>query len=299
MKRKVLVTGGAGFIGSNLVEKLLSLGNHVIVIDNESTDAHESFYWNENAENYKYDITDYDLIYSLFDKVDTVFHAAAESRIQPSIQNPQLAIKSNIVGTANVLQAAKENKVRRFVYSTTSSYYGKKNTLPNIETQQDDCLNVYCISKVTGEKLCKMYYDIYGLETISLRYFNVYGKNQPTKGQYAPVVGLFLKQKKNGTPLTIVGDGTQRRDFTHIDDVVNANILSMTCNLDSYGETFNVGGGKNYSILDLAEMISDNITFIPPRIGECKEVLSDTTKINKAMGWAPKTSLDDWIKNNI
>lgn len=296
---KILVTGGAGFIGSNLVEKLISLGHNVVVIDNESSDAHESFYWNNNAENYKYDITDYDLILPLFKDVDVVFHVAAEARIQPSIQNPQLAIKANVIGTANVLQAAKLNNVKRFIYSTTSSYYGNKNTLPNIETQQENCLNVYCISKVAGEKLCKMYYDIYGLQTISLRYFNVYGKNQPTKGQYAPVIGLFLKQKKNKLPLTVVGDGTQRRDFTNVDDVINANILSMTCELDTYGESFNVGSGKNYSILELANMISDNIVFIPPRIGESKETLSDTTKIKNTIGWNPTVDLDMWIKENL
>lgn len=296
---KVLVTGGAGFIGSNLVEKLISLGHNVVVIDNESSTAHESPYWNNNAENYKYDIADYNLILPLFKDVEIVFHLAAEANIQTSMQNPQLAIKSNIVGTANVLQASKENNVKRFIYSTTSSYYGNNNTLPNIESQQEDCLNMYCISKVTGEKLCKMYYEVYGLETISLRYFNVYGKNQATKGQYAPVIGMFLKQKKNKEPLTVVGDGAQRRDFANVSDVVNANILSMTCKLNTYGEVFNIGTGKNYSILEIANMISNNIVFIAPRSGESKETLSDISKINNAMGWIPKTSLDDWIKNNI
>lgn len=296
--KKVVVTGGAGFIGSNIVQKLLDLGYHVISIDNESAVCHNNFYWNPNSENYKYDICDYELISPLFKDVDYVFHTAAEARIQPTIANPLLAVKTNVLGTANVLQASRENNVKRVIYSTTSSYYGKKNTLPNVETQSEDCLNPYSVSKVAGDKLCKMYYDLYGLETITLRYFNVYGKNEPTKGHYAPVIGLFLKQFKNGDPLTVVGDGQQRRDFTNIEDVVNANILSMSCNLESYGEVFNVGYGKNYSILEIANMISDKIVFIPARPGEARETLSDTTKIQSAMGWKPSVNLADWILKN-
>jgi UDP-glucose 4-epimerase len=296
---KVIVTGGAGFIGSNIVDRLLADGHKVICIDNESAECNNSFYWNENAENYKYDICDYEKIYHLFKGVDTVFHLAAEARIQTTINNPLLAFKTNILGTANILQASKENNVKRVIYSTTSSYYGKKNTLPNVETQAEDCLNPYSVSKVSGDKIMKMYYELYGIETISLRYFNVYGKNEPIKGQYAPVIGLFLKQKRNNEPLTVVGDGLQRRDFTNVEDVVNANILAMNCTLDSYGEVFNVGCGKNYSILEIAEMISDDIVFIPPRLGEARETLSDTSKINKAMGWYPKISLDQWIKEQI
>lgn len=296
---KVLVTGGAGFIGSNLVDRLILDGHKVIVIDNESAICHEKFYWNYKAENYKYDICDYDAIFPLFKDVDTVFHVAAEARIQPAIQNPILTVKTNVLGTANVLQAAKENNVRRVIYSTTSSAYGKKNILPNVETQIEDCLTPYSVSKVSGDKLMKMYYDLYGLETISLRYFNVYGKNQPTKGQYAPVIGLFLKQYASNEFLTVVGDGTQRRDFTNIDDIVNANILAMSCILPNYGEVFNVGCGKSYSILEIAKMISDNIKFISPRPGEAKETLSNTNKIKNAMGWKPEVCLESWILDQL
>jgi len=295
----ILVTGGAGFIGSNIVDSLLHLGHNVTVIDNESSGVHEKFYWNDKAKNYKYDICNYEEILPLFKNIDYVFHLAAEARIQPAIINPLLAIKTNVLGTANVLQASRENKVKRVIYSTTSSYYGRKNSLPNVETQQEDCLNPYSISKVTGDKLCKMYFDLYGLETITLRYFNVYGHREPTKGHYAPVIGLFLKQNKEGMPLTIVGDGTQRRDFTHISDVISANLLAMNVKLNNYGEVFNVGGGKNYSILEIADMISSNVVFIPPRLGEAKETLSDTTKIKTQMGWEPKITITDWIKTQI
>jgi UDP-glucose 4-epimerase len=298
-QKKALVTGAAGFIGSNLVEQLIDLGYHVISIDNESATCHDNFHWNSKSENYKYDICNYDLISPLFKDVDYVFHMAAEARIQPTIINPLLAFNTNVIGTANVLQASKENNVKRVIYSTTSSYYGKKNPMPNIETQPEDCLNPYSVSKVSGDKICKMYSDLYGLETIVLRYFNVYGKNEPTKGHYAPVIGLFLKQFKNNEPLTVVGDGLQRRDFTHIDDVVNANILAMTCILEKYGEVFNVGYGKNYSILEVANMISDNIKFIPSRPGEALETLSNTDKIKKYLEWYPNVSLNDWIQSQI
>ena len=170
--------------------------------------------------------------------------------------------------------------------------------MPNVETQIEDCLNPYSVSKVAGDKLCKMYFDLYGLKTVTLRYFNVYGDRQPTKGHYAPVIGLFLKQRENNQPLTIVGDGTQRRDFTNIQDVVNANILAMTTELDTYGEVFNVGYGQNYSVNEIAGMISDNVTFISARPGEAKETLSDTNKIKTQMGWEPKVNLQDWIKSH-
>jgi len=219
---KSLVTGGAGFIGSNLVDRLLALGHEVVVIDNEYSDAHDQFYWNEQAQNYHYDIRDYDSTRPLYDGVDYVFHIAAEARIQPAIENPIEAVSINSVGTCTVLQCAREAGVKRVMYSSTSSAYGLKNELPNVETQPDDCLNPYSISKTNGEKLCSMYTELFGLPTVIFRYFNVYGERQPLRGQYAPVVGIFLRQRDAGEPLTIVGDGEQRRDFTYVGDVVNA-----------------------------------------------------------------------------
>ena len=295
---KVLVTGGAGFIGSNLVDRLILLGHDVTVIDNESAECNERFYWNEKAKNYKYDISDYFKIRPLFDKIDCVFHLAAESRMQPSILNPLQCIKTNVLGTTTVLQCAMEAGVDRVIYSTTSSYYGKNNSLPNVETQTEDCLNAYSVSKVAGEKLCKMYNDLHGLKTISLRYFNVYGHREPTKGQYAPVIGLFLKQNREGMPMTVVGDGLQRRDFTNIDDVVDANIIAATKDLadDAFGQAYNIGSGVNYRILDIALMIDkSNIAFIPPRIGEAQKTLADIQKAKDVLGWEPKVSLPEYL----
>jgi UDP-glucose 4-epimerase len=290
-----LVTGGAGFIGSNIVDKLIELGHSVICIDNESAECHEQFYWNSKANNYKYDICDYDKIAHLFNGIDYVFHVASDARIQPAILNPRKSIESNAVGTANVIELARINKVKRFIYSSTSSAYGKKAILPNIETQASDPLTPYSTAKVFGENLARVYYNLYGLETISLRYFNVYGDRQPLKGQYAPVIGLFLKQHEEGKPLTVVGDGSQRRDFTHISDVVEANILASEVS-HGFGEVYNIGYGSNYSIIDIANMISNDVKFIPSRIGEVQETLASNSKFKDLTGWIPKVSLMEWLQ---
>ena len=293
---KSLVTGGAGFIGSNLVDRLLEMDHEVVVIDNEYSDVHEQFYWNPKAQNYKYDIRDYENTRQLYDGVDYVFHIAAEARIQPAILNPIEAVSINSVGTCTVLQCSREAGVKRVVYSSTSSGYGM-NQSPNIETQPDDCLNPYSVSKVSGEKLCKMYTNLYGLPTILFRYFNVYGERQPLKGQYAPVVGIFLRQRAVGEPLTIVGDGNQRRDFTHVRDVVQANILAATKEVDSdvFGQLYNVGTGNNYSINQIARMISNNTINIAPRPGESRVTLANNQKLRRTFGWEPTVKLEDWI----
>ena len=299
MVMKYLVTGGAGFIGSNIVNSLVDAGHGVVVIDNESSDSHEYFHYNDRAKYYKHDICDYDKIKHLFENVDTVFHCAAEARIQPAIINPLKAVMTNSYGTCSVLQAAREAGVRRVVYSSTSSAYGLMNQIPNVETQSDDCLNPYSVSKVSGEKLCKMYSDLFGLETVVFRYFNVYGKNQPTRGQYAPVIGLFLKQAKENKRLTIVPDGEQRRDFTHVSDVVSANILASTVKMEKYGQVFNIGTGINYSVNELTNFISKDTVMIDPRIGESRETLANINKAKTVLGWKPKVILEQWISEQL
>jgi len=303
---KALVTGGAGFIGSNLVDKLLELDWEVVVIDNESSECNGEFYWNESAFNVKFDIADYTNTRPLYNDVDVVFHLAAEARIQPAIENPIRAVTTNCVGTCTVLQCAREAGVKRVIYSSTSSAYGR-NEPPCIETMTEDCLNPYSVSKVAGEKLCKMYYELYGLETIIFRYFNVYGERQPLKGHYAPVIGLFLRQAEDGEPLTIVGDGEQRRDFTHVSDVVNANIMAScskyskgtTADPRTFGQVYNVGTGKNHSVNEIANMISDNQVNIAARPGESRETLADNKKIFYTFGWKPKVSIDTWIETQV
>lgn len=295
---KSLVTGGAGFIGSHIVDRLVKMGHEVVVIDNESADA-EQFYWNDKAHNYNLDIRDYEKTRPLYEGVNYVFHLAAESRIGPAIANPINAVSLNCLGTCVVLQCARESGVEKLMYSSTSSGYGM-NSYPNVETQPDDCLNPYSVSKIAGEKLCTMYTDLFGLKTIIFRYFNVYGERAPKRGQYAPVIGIFFRQRAAGEPLTIVGDGEQRRDFVHVSDVVNANVMAAISNSDPdvFGQVYNVGNGINYSINEIANVISDNQINIPPRIGEARTSLADNLKLKSTFGWEPQVNLLEWIKGN-
>ena len=185
-----LVTGGAGFIGSNLVDKLLELGHKVIVIDNEYSDAHDQFYYNDKAYYVKQDICSYQRTRIFYHDVDYVFHIAAEARIQPAVENPLNAVRINALGTATVLQCAREAGVKKVMYSSTSSAYGLANESPNVETQPNDCLNPYSVSKVAGENLCKMYTELFDLPTVIFRYFNVYGERQPLRGQYLSLIHI-------------------------------------------------------------------------------------------------------------
>ena len=294
---KCLVTGGAGFIGSHIVLKLIELGHDVTVIDNESAKDINEPLWNNDAKNYKLDICDYKKTKNLYKGIEYVFHLAAEARIQPSINNPIDAITKNVLGTCVVLQCSKESNVKRVIYSSTSSAYGNNN-FPNVETQIDDCLNPYSVSKVAGEKLCKMYNDLYGLKTIIFRYFNVYGERSPIKGQYAPVVGLFLKQYYNNQPLTIVGDGEQRRDFTNVADVVNANIKAAFTEIEdsNFGQLYNIGNSKNYSVNDIAKMISEKVIYIEKRSGESRITLANSEKFKNIFNWSPLINIENWIK---
>ena len=295
---KALVTGGAGFIGSNLVDRLIADGHEVTVIDNESADSNEQFYWNPQARNYKYDVRDYTMVRRLYEGQDAVFHLAAEARIQPSIEDPLKAIENNVVGTATALECARVCRVKRFIYSSTSAAYGLKNTPPMVESMPTDCLNPYSVSKVGGEELCRMYARLYGMETVTFRYFNEYGERQPLRGQYAPVIGIFLRQRAAGEPMTIVGDGTQRRDFTYVGDVVEANLRAATMTQPQdyeWGHVYNIGTGRNYSINEIAALMGGEIAFIPPRPAESKLSLANASKARNEIGWTPKVRLEDWI----
>ena len=294
-----IVTGGAGFIGSHIVEKLKRLDHMVVVIDNEYSD-NDNFHWRKDTLNVNIDITHYKALKKAFTGADYIFHCAAEARIGPAIENPVNAVNINTIGTCNVLQCAREVGAKKVLYSSTSSGYGL-NEAPNIETQPDDCLNPYSVSKIAGEKLCKMYTDLYGLNTIIFRYFNVFGERAPRKGQYAPVTGIFLRQKAAGEPLTIVGDGEQRRDYIYVKDVANANVMAAISNPDddAYGQVYNVGSGKNYSVNEIASFISDDTINIPPRIGEARNSLANIDKIKKTFAWKPEVDVEQWIKTQL
>ena len=299
-----LVTGGAGFIGSHLVDKLLEMGHQVTVVDNESSICNQKFYWNDKAWNVKADISDAQVMEQVFScvnegmpKIDWVFHLAAYSRIQIALKNPVGCVRTNVLGTTTLLQNAREHGVKAFVNSSTSSSYGLKNEPPLREDMTPDCLNPYSVSKVAAENMCNMYSDLFDLNIVNLRYFNVYGDRQPLLGQYAPVVGLFLEQWKKGEAFTIVGDGEQRRDFTHVDDVVKANIAAAERASDISGELINVGTGTNYSVNQIADMICNQYTknFIPPRPAEARVTLADISKAKKLLGYMPSIQISDWI----
>lgn len=296
---KVIVTGGCGFIGSHIVDRLIELNNKVLVIDDLSASENEKFYFNENAEYHKIDICEKDKIEKLFEGVDYVFHLAAESRIQPAIKNPSRAYNVNVMGTLNILELSKKYKIKRIMYSSTSSVYGLTNQLPTSENVSIDCLNPYAHSKYTGEELFRQYWKEYNIDSVIFRYFNVFGERSPIKGQYAPVVGIFLNQLKNNTDLTIVGDGMKKRDFIYVGDIVTANIDAMNYNGNLESKTINIGSGSNITIKDIADLISDNQIHIETRPGEAENTLADITNAKYILDFKPKTNVKDWIKTNL
>ena len=287
-----VVTGGAGFIGSNLVERLLERGDQVVVIDNESANTHDEVYWNPNAMNVKGDVTDFSLLKNACINADCIYHLAADISIQYSIENPTESYKNNVVGTLNVLEVARVLGIKKVVFSSTAAIYGSTSE-PCVETDRPDPLNPYSVSKLAGENLMKMYNDLYGIETVSLRYFNVYGPRQAHKGQYAPVIGIFQKQKFEGKPLTIIGDGNQTRDFIHVADVAHANM--MVAEKDIVG-VFNVGSGTEYSVNQIASLTNNphGTTTMPSREGEARRSISDNSKL-KNIGWQPRIGLEAWM----
>lgn len=289
-----LVTGGCGFIGSHIVDKLVEMKHDVIVIDDLSADENEEFYYNEKATYFELDISK-DNCSDQFKGVDYVFHLAARSRIQPTIGSPNECFEVNVVGTQRVLDWSRLNSVKKIIYSGTSSLYGHQNTIPFMPNMPADCLNPYSMSKWMGEQICKLYSQLYSLDSVVLRYFNVYGPREPIKGKYAPVVGLFKRQTKSGDPMTIVGTGSQKRDFTYIDDVVEANICAMNKSPSGF-KIYNVGTGKNYSINEIAEMIGGKTVFIAARPAEVEETLADISQTSKDLSWYPKYDLPDMIK---
>ena len=294
---KCLVTGGCGFIGSHIVDKLILIGYEVVVIDDLSAQENERFYYNDQVTYWQKDISKDDCN-DIFKSVDYVFHLAARSRIQPTIGAPNECFEVNVVGTQRVLEWSRLHSVKRVIYSGTSSLYGQQNSIPFAPNMPADCLNPYSMSKWMGEQVCKLYNQLYGVPSITLRYFNVYGPREPIKGEYAPVIGLFKRQSKNNKSMTIVAPGTQRRDFTYIEDVVEANILAMrSSTVDIPFNIYNVGTGKNHSIVEIAEMIGGKTDIIPSRPAEVQETLADISETIKDLSWKPKHSLEEKINS--
>jgi UDP-glucose 4-epimerase len=295
---KILVTGGCGFIGSHLVDALIDLKHDVYVIDDLSAD-NEKFYFNDKATYYKDSICNAEGLDRITQNCDFIFHMAAESRLQNSIDNPKRAVDVNIGGTFNILESCRKNKVKGLIFSSTSCVYGLTEELPIHENLKENCLNPYGSTKYAAELLIRNYSHLFNVKTCCLRYFNVFGERASSKGPYALVTGIFLRQKANGNPLTIVGDGSQKRDFIYVKDIVSANITCME-NWDltelTKGDVFNIGSGIAVSILELAKEISSNITFIPERLGEAKNNLCTNEKFSKLTNWKPSLNILNWIK---
>lgn len=291
---KVVVTGGAGFIGSHLVSELIRIGYEVYVIDNLSTGRKENI--NPLVKFYKLDIRNLDKIKPVFKNAKYVFHLAALPRVQLSIDDPKTTNEVNVGGTLNVLLASKESEVEKVVYSASSSAYGNQKSLPLKEDFPARPLSPYGLQKYIGEEYCRIFSEIYGLKTVSLRYFNVYGPGMSDKGSYRPVFVIFLCQVKNRKPMAVFGDGKQTRSFTNVRDVVSANILAMKSDNVGSGEAINICSSRYYSVGEIAEMIGGKIDYLPPRNGEIKKSFGDNGLAKKLLGWVPKEDFKKGIE---
>lgn len=325
--KKAVVTGGAGFIGSHLTDALVKEGYSVTVIDNLFTGKRSQV--NKCAKFVKADICNLTKIKPYFKNADLVFHLAGIARIQPSIKNPFPTMRDNVMGTLNVLLAARDAGVMKVIYSASSSSYGDQDTMPLYEEMKPQFKSPYSLSKYIGEELCRLFSNLYDLKTVSLRYFNVYGPRQLLTGAYATVVGIFFKQALAGKPLTIVGDGNIKRDFTHVYDVVRANLLAAQSNKVGRGEVINIGTGSNHSInqvaamvlsplmpeqrsdkyqiktagvdtgateVVLAEAVKNNlVVYLPARPGESRRTLANNSKARELLNWKPTVTLEEGL----
>ena len=314
----ILVTGGAGFIGSNLVDRLITEGHHVIVLDNLSTGKIANI--NPKANFLKLDLSTetQDLINNLVSGCDYVFHVAAKARVQPSILDPIGFHEHNVNATLKLLEACRLSKtVKRFIFSSSSSVYGN-GTLPFEECNFTDPISPYAVQKLIAEEYCKVYSKVYGLDTACLRYFNVYGNRQPVEGAYCTILGIFTRQIKNGEVLTITNDGEQKRDFTHVSDVVDANIKAMMFSSITeeqlmslplqfrhqryllegklMGQSFNVGYGKSISINEIASYFGGEKKYIGTVL-EPRETLANNSKARSILGWNPQVAItEEYVK---
>ena len=295
--KKAVVTGGAGFIGSNISHALVERGWETHIVDIDPAFRKDTL--PKEALLHILDVRHTADMERVFAGADVVFHTAAVPRVPYSVEHPVETTDQNITGTVSVLAAAARAKVRRVVYSSSGSSYGDQTVMPLVETMPANPVHPYGLQKYVGELFASMWPGIYGIETVSLRYFNVYGPGLDPNGAYALAIGKFLSNRKNGQPITIFGDGTITRDFTHVRDVVNANLLAAESPKVGKGEVINVGAGRSTTIQALAEMIGPGeIIYGPPRI-ESHDALADNRKARELLGWEPKVSLDEGIQKTI
>ena len=295
-----LVTGGAGFIGSHLVERLLDDGHAVRVLDDFSTGRRDNLSrlsGHPALESCEVDVANWEAIRGLFEGVEWVFHLAARADIVPSIQRPLEYYQANVSGTAAVVEAARLAGVKRLIYAASSSCYGIPELCPTPETARSQPRYPYALTKWLGEQLVMHWGQVYGLPVVSLRLFNVYGPRSRTSGTYGAVFGVFLAQKFAGQPFTVVGDGTQTRDFVFVTDVVEAFVKAAAS--DVSGEILNVGSGRTYSVNELTELLGGQAIHIPKRPGEPDRTWADITKICQRLDWEPKVSFEEGVRTML
>ena len=289
-----LVTGGAGFIGSHLVDGLFEKGNEISVLDNFSTGRPQNLgHVKGKIKLIECDISQSGNWQELFNEVDQVFHLAAVADIVPSIESPSEYYNSNVQGTFNVLEACRKYDVTKIVYLASSSCYGIPDEFPTPETAETRPQYPYALTKYLGEELVMHWCQVYDLPAVSLRLFNVYGPRSRTSGTYGAVFGVFLAQKLAGEPFTVVGDGSQTRDFTFVSDIVNAIIAAVES--DVSGEIINIGSDNTYSVNNLVELLGGEVVHIPKRPGEPDCTWADISKAKKLLNWQPKVSLEEGI----
>jgi UDP-glucose 4-epimerase len=296
-----LVTGGAGFIGSHIVRRLVAMGERVRVLDNFSAGKMENIQdLDGKIEVIKGDILDQALVPKAMKDVEIVLHQGALRSVPFSVENPALVNRVNVEGTINILVAARDAKVKRVVSASSSSVYGNTKIFPNSERQMPSPVSPYATSKLAGEYYCRVFSELYGLETISLRYFNVFGPRQDPNSQYAAVIPRFIRSALRNEALEIHGDGLQSRDFTYIDNVVGANLLAARCQA-GIGEVFNVAQGKCFSILDLVGLLEKVFErtlarlHTPARAGDVRQTLADISSSEKILGYKPMVTFDEGI----
>ena len=287
--RVMLVTGGSGFIGSHLVEALLARGYEVRVLDNFTTGRLDRI--DRSAHLVHGDIREGASIAPSFQGVDCVFHTAALPRVPLSIENPLETHMVNVVGTINVLLAARDAGVRRVVFSGSSSVYGDQPYLPLNEEMRPNPLSPYALQKLAGEQYTGLFHRLYGIETLTLRYFNVFGPRMATEGAYLTVISAFLQARHEGRPLPIYGDGEQTRDFTHVRDVVRANVLAIDSEIAD-GRPINIGQGRSVSVNWIAERIGGPKIYRPARAGDVRNTLADHSLAERVLGWRPQVSTE-------
>jgi len=293
---KSLVTGGAGFIGSHLVDALLSKGDDITVLDNFSTGRPENLsHVKDEIELVEADLSFYGTWTKYFKGVDRVFHLAALADIVPSIENPDTYYQANVTGTFNVMKACKKFNVGKVVYSASSSCYGIPDVVPTPESAEIRPQYPYALTKFLGEQIVLHWSHVYGVPSVSTRLFNVYGPRSRTSGTYGAVFGVFLAQKLNKKPFTVVGDGTQTRDFTYVEDVTSALLTASESNLK--GEIINIGSDNTYSVNRVVALLGGEVVYIPKRPGEPDCTWADISKVKKLLKWSPTVSIDQGIKN--